>query len=235
MRYKTISSILFILLVVCDWTLTSAINVGEGKEADASIDVVALQYVVDSRLMDNECFSEFSNNFCFVTKTDATTYPYDYIGALRGDETSISRLCSNFFCSDWVLLPFQCCDSCYSLFRAAKPLRNQVSYENEIETFGMKYNSHKQDYERLTTRSDYPHLALQLKTIFLGDTTGIYSTKAFFDSIGHSSFIIPYYVLLVDRYGHEEYKEPLYEELIKCDTMKIKGLHEFTMRYKNTK
>ena len=232
MRYKTISSILFILLVVCDWTLTSAINVGEGKEADASIDVVALQYVVDSRLMDNECFSEFSNNFCFVTKTDATTYPYDYIGALRGDEICIKRLCSNFFHSDWTLMPFQCCDSCYKLLRGNPSLRRHISYENEIETFGMNYDINRKAYNQLTAREEYPHLTSQLAMIFLGDTVGIHFTKAYFDSIGHPSFIIPYYVLLVDKFDRMEYKKPLYEELVKCDTMKIKGLREFSSKYK---
>ena len=230
---KQLSIIAFIAISsLCGWAITNASNVEDEDNSNTNIDILAMQYVIGDNSMDGEEYLTFLNKFGYDSNYDATVYPYIFLGALRGDETSISRLCSNFFCSDWVLLPFQCCDSCYSLFRAAKPLRNQVSYENEIETFGMKYNSHKQNYELLTSRSDYPHLASQLKTIFLGDTTEIYSTKAYFDSIGHSSFIIPYYVLLVDRYGHEEYNEPLYEELIKCDTMKIKGLHEFTMNYK---
>lgn len=71
---------------------------------------------------------------------------------------------------------------------------------------------------------------LRLHLCVSGDTIGLDKLRQHYNRIGHPTRIIPYYMLLVDRYGREEYRKALHDSLVSAERVAA-GCRELAKRY----
>lgn len=71
---------------------------------------------------------------------------------------------------------------------------------------------------------------LRLHLCVSGDTIGLDKLRQHYNCIGHPTRIIPYYMLLIDRYGREEYRKALHDSLVSAERVAA-GCRELAKRY----
>ena len=193
-----------------------------------SIDAFAMNVIVNG--YQNERDWEFSLELSNIDTLHIGTIPYDILlmDNVNDRDIAIESIFNQLF--DYSFYIPDCLDSAYSYIRCREPLRGNLSYTNALlatdsESYQMFQRSRLNQTSVRNAKRD------RMDIVFYGDTSGLEHAKKYFTSIGHPSFIIPYYLILVEKFKKDEYRKPLYDMLCKCDTMKVRGLKDFIRKY----